>query len=289
VDPSAAGRSPKRERSVRRFLRRWLLFLGGGYLLVCLVMWLIENRLVYFPTRAEELWNPPPVAAIQDVNYTSPGGTEIHAWWLPATPDAPVLVLFPGNAGNLSGRGETIVRMRERLGTSVLIFDYPGYGKSSGKPNEAACYDAAEGALQWLRDEKEIASERVILYGESLGGGVATEMATRHPCRALVLVKTFTSLPAAAKRHYPWLPCHWLMSNRFDNLSKLADVRCPVFVVGATADRVIPYEQAEALNKAANEPKHLFRDAGSDHNDPLPDEVWDELRAFLARTDNHPN
>ena len=136
---------------------------------------------------------------------------------------------------------------------------------------------------------KEWRSERVILYGESLGGGVATEMATRHTCRALVLVKSFTSLPAAAKCHYPWLPCHWLMSNRFNNLAKLPEVHCPVFVLGATADRVVPYEHAEALYKAANEPKHLFRDVGSDHNDPLPDSVWDELRAFLARTETDPD
>jgi len=244
-------------------------------------MWLIENRLVFFPTRAAELWNARPVEAIQDVQFTSPGGTQIHAWWLPSTPDAPVLLLFPGNAGNLSGRGETIVRMRERLGTAVLIFDYPGYGKSEGRPNESACYDAAEGALAWLRNDKSIGPERVILYGESLGGGVATEMARRHPCRALVLVKTFTSLPAAAKCHYPWLPCHWLMSNRFDNVTKLPEIRCPVFVVGATEDSVVPFAQAQALYKAANEPKHFFHDAGSEHNDPLPDEIWDELRAFL--------
>jgi uncharacterized protein len=281
VGQSAVGPPPRRKRSFKRFVRRWALFLGGGYLLVCLVMWLIENRLVFYPTRAAELWNERPVETIQDVNFSTPEGTQIHAWWLPSSSDAPVLVLFPGNAGNLSGRGETIVRMRERLGTSVLIFDYPGYGKSEGKPNEPACYDAGEGALAWLRQEKGIGSEHVILYGESLGGGVATEMAFRHPCRALVLVKSFTSLPAAAKCHYRWLPCHWLMSNRFDSIAKLPDIRCPVFVVGATADSVVPFEHAEALYRKANEPKRLFTDEGSDHNDPLPDSVWDELRAFL--------
>jgi fermentation-respiration switch protein FrsA (DUF1100 family) len=113
---------------------------------------------------------------------------------------------------------------------------------------------------------------------------VATEMARRHPCRALVLVKTFASLPAAAKRHYPWLPCHWLMSNRFDNLSKLPDVHAPVFVASATEDQVVPYEHGELLFRAANEPKQFFRDEGGDHNATLPDEFWDELKAFLNRT-----
>ena len=171
-----------------------------------------------------------------------------------------MLLLFPGNAGNLSGRGASIVKIAELLGTSVLIFDYPGYGKSEGKPNEAGCYDAAEAAIRWLKNEKQIPTERVIFYGESLGGGVATEMASRHPCRALILVKTFTSLPATAKRHYPWLPVHWLMSNRFDNVAKLPAIHCPVFIASATADQVVPFEQGEVLFQTANEPKHFFRD-----------------------------
>jgi uncharacterized protein len=282
VAASAAG--PPSRRSARAFLRRWLRYLVVGYLVVCLVMWLLENRLVFYPTAASVAWNEPPDASIQDVYVTSSGGSKIHAWYLPAQPADAVLVLFPGNAGNLSGRGESLVKIRERLGTSVLIFDYPGYGKSEGKPNEERCYDAAEAALGWLRDEKAVPTERMILYGESLGGGVATEMARRHPCRALVLVKTFTLLPAVAKRHYPWLPCHWLMSNRFDNLSKLPEVHAPVFVASATADRVVPYEHGELLFRAANEPKHFFRAEGSDHNDPLSDEFWDALKGFLNKT-----
>jgi uncharacterized protein len=283
VASSVAGRPPKRGYRVRRFFRRWAIILGGGYLVICLVMWLIENRLVFFPTPASEAWNEPPVAEIEDVAFTSPAGTKIHGWWLPAESNAPVVLFFPGNAGNLSGRGQTIVRLRDRLGTSVLIIDYPGYGKSEGSPSEPACYDAAEAAVRWLRDVKQIPPERVIFYGESIGGGVGIEMATRYPCRALVLLKAFTSLPAAAKRHYPWLPVNWLMRNRFDNLSKLPGIHCPVFVLGADADRVVPFEHAETLFRIANEPKQLFRDEGSDHNDPLPDSLWPELRAFLDK------
>jgi pimeloyl-ACP methyl ester carboxylesterase len=248
-------------------------------------MWLLENRLVFYPVPATQAWKDSPDAAIRDVYFTSTEGTRIHAWWLPRRPNAPVLLLFPGNAGNLSGRGESLGRIAERLDTSVMIFDYPGYGKSDGSPNEPNCYHAAEGALRWLRDDPQVPASRVVFYGESLGGGVATELARRHPCRALILVKTFTSLPAAAKRHYPWLPCHWLMSNRFDNISKLPDIHCPVFVASATDDRVVPYAHAELLFAAANDPKHFFRDEGSDHNDPLPDAFWNELRGFLVKID----
>ena len=142
---------PPRKRSFRFFVRRWTVFLVGGYLVVCLVMWLIENRLVFYPTPASVAWNDPPDATILELSVMSPAGARIHAWFLPGDPKADVVILFPGNAGNLSGRGLSLVKIQERLGTPVLIFDYPGYGKSEGKPNEARCYDAAEGAIAWLR------------------------------------------------------------------------------------------------------------------------------------------
>jgi pimeloyl-ACP methyl ester carboxylesterase len=283
VGSSAAAGPPGCRSRLKRFARRWIIRLVVGYLLVCFVMWLLENWLVFYPVPATQAWNNPPDPAIQDVFLTSPEGTRIHAWWLPRRPDAPVLLLFPGNAGNLSGRGESMVRIADRLDSSVLIFDYPGYGKSEGSPNEPNCYDAAEGAVRWLRDVQQVSPERVAFYGESLGGGVATELARRYPCRALILVKTFTSLPAVAKRHYPWLPCHWLMSNRFDTISKLPENHCPVFIASATNDQVVPYAHGESLFRAANEPKLFFRDEGSDHNDPLPDAFWEELRGFLGK------
>jgi uncharacterized protein len=282
VGSSSVAVPRTRWQRVRRFLVRRFIVIGVAYLVICLVMWSLENRLVFYPIKATELWNNPPDPAIEEVFLTSPEGRQIHAWWLPHGPDAPVLLLCPGNAGNLSGRGQTMLKMAERLNTSVLIFDYPGYGKSAGTPNEPRCYDAGEAAIRWLRDEKGTPPERVTLYGESLGGGVATELATRYPCRALVLVKTFTLLPAVAKSHYRWLPTHWLMSNRFDTQSKLPNVHCPVFIASATSDRIVPFAHGELNFLSANPPKRFFRDEGSDHNDPLPDAFWDELLDFLT-------
>jgi pimeloyl-ACP methyl ester carboxylesterase len=277
----AVGKLPE-PRGWRRFIRRWLFRFVGGYLLVVFIMWLLENRLVFLPTKAADGWNPPPDAAIQDVFFTSPAGRKIHAWHLPAGPDRPVLLVFPGNGGNLSGRSSILLDAKRRLGVAAMVFDYPGYGKSEGSPNEENCYDAAEGAVRWLRDEQGVSPERVIFFGESLGGGVAAELARRHPCRALVLKRSFTSLPATAKRHYPWLPVGWLMSNRFDTIAKLPEIHSPVFITSATADTVVPYEHGEILLRAANEPKRFFRDDGAEHNDSLPDAFWTELRTFLA-------
>src|SRR5262249_10302163 len=138
----AAGRLP--ERRGRRFVRRWLVRFVGGYLVVVFIMWLLENKLVFLPTKAADGWNPPPEAAIKYVYPTSPAGRKIHAWHLPGEPDSPVLLVFPGNGGNLSGRSSTLLDARQWLGVPAMVFDYPGYGKSEGSPNEENCYDAAE-------------------------------------------------------------------------------------------------------------------------------------------------
>ena len=148
---------PRLSARPKRFVRRWAILLGGGYLVVCLVMWLLENRLVFYPVAGGpgvERRRRTPRSRTSTI--TSPDGHgRSTRWWLPAEPDAPVLLLFPGNAGNLSGRGPDAGPDRATgSDTSVLIFDYPGYGKSEGKPNEPNCYDAAEGAIRWLRDEK---------------------------------------------------------------------------------------------------------------------------------------
>lgn len=267
----------------KRFVRRWTLFCGSGYLLLVVLMWFLENRLVYFPTTAEQEWYDAPSRDMIDVAFPSADGTALHGWWLPAPGATRTLVIFHGNGGNLSGRGERMVRMRAQLGVNVFIFDYPGYGKSAGTPNEPNCYAAAEGALMWLHTQQQIPTEQLILYGESLGGGVATEMAVRHPtCAALVLVKTFTLLPAAAKYAYPLLPTYWLMSNRYDNLAKIGQVRCPILIANAVHDEVIPFALGEQLFAAAPAPKQFVRIDAGGHNDSLPETFWPTLRSFLA-------
>ena len=124
-------------------------------------------------------------------------------------------------------------------------------------------------------------ANRIVLLGESLGGGTAVELATGHDHRALVLVFTFTSLPAVAKVHYPWLPTHTLMRTRFDNLSKIGRCRRPVFVAHGTADEVVPFAHGEALFAAANEPKEFLRLDGFTHNLLLGEPFYAGLKRFL--------
>ena len=182
---------------------------------------LLENRLVYLPAGPDQWLPPPPNRLIQDVELISATGDKIHAWWYGRPTSTGAVLYFHGNAGNLSWRGTSIVLVGEQLGESALIIDYPGYGKSSGRPSEAGCYAAADAAYDWLTRTQGIPPQSILVYGESLGGGIAVDLASRRLHRALILVKTFTSAPDVGQSHLPYLPIRWLMSNRFDSLSKI--------------------------------------------------------------------
>lgn len=261
---------------------RSLLYVLVGYAGLVLMLVALENKLVYHPTTD---WAPPPNADIGDVELVCADGTPIHGWWCPAKDADLVLLYCHGNAGNLSWRGNSIVKLRELLGVSVLIIDYPGYGKSEGSPSEQGCYQSADAAYEWLADKKNFAPKKIVLYGGSLGGGVVVDLASRKDHLALVLVKTYTSLPDAACSLYWWLPVpiRSLMTNRFDSMSKIASCRRPVFVAHGTGDEFIPYAQGERLYQAANEPKRFFSIPGARHNDPLPEGFFTSLKEFLAK------
>jgi fermentation-respiration switch protein FrsA (DUF1100 family) len=245
----------------------------------------LENRMVYHPVSAETEWLEPPTAGVQDLELRTPDGTLIHAWWCPPedwTPSHGAMLYCHGNAGNLSHRGQGILRWQKEMETAVLIFDYPGYGKSVGKPTEAGCYAAAEAAYNWLVEKQQVPPERILLYGGSLGGAVAVELAQRRPHRAMALVSTFASIPDMARHLFPWLPLGRLIRNRFDSMSKIGRCRRPLFMAHGTADRVIPLSQGERLFAAANEPKRFFRLEGYDHNHTPPEEFYRQFREFLA-------
>jgi fermentation-respiration switch protein FrsA (DUF1100 family) len=245
---------------------------------------LLENYLVYHPVKAGSEWLPPLNAHVQDVDLLSSDGTKLHAWWFPHDDDEGTVLYCHGNAGNLSHRREMFMAWHQQMKMSVLIFDYPGYGKSDGNPSEAGCYEAGEAAYQWLTKSAGVAPESILLYGGSLGGGVAVDLASRHPCRALVLVAAFTSVPDLAQKLYPWLPARWLVRHRFDNLEKIARSAYPVFIAHGDRDSLIPISQSERLYAAANEPKRFFVLEGHEHHEGPDPAFFAALRQFLEST-----
>jgi pimeloyl-ACP methyl ester carboxylesterase len=239
----------------------------------------LEDSLLFHPVATSPADWHAPLPPLQDLELRTADGNKIHARWCPH-PNARGAVLYcPGNAGNLEGRTSAIRELCQALGESVLIFDYPGYGRSDGKPSEASCCAAADAACRWLVESKHIAADRIILYGESLGGGVAVEQASRGPHRALVLVRTFASIPAVAQAHFSTIAV--LATNRFDNIARLGQCKQPAFIAQADKDRIIPFEHGERLRAACAGPTEFHRLRDLDHNDPLPESFYASLRQFL--------
>jgi fermentation-respiration switch protein FrsA (DUF1100 family) len=192
----------------------------------------------------------------------------LHAWYYPgkAKTNGLAFLLCHGNGGNISHRLDQYDALL-RLGVSVLAFDYRGYGRSDGSAGEEGAYRDAEAAYDWLR-ARGFPTEKIIAHGESLGGGVAAELALRRSVGGLVLQSTFTSVPDLGSEIFPWLPVRTLGRIKLATLDKLPEIRVPVLVLHSRADTVIPFHHGERNFAAANEPK-LFHELNGDHNDGL--------------------
>ena len=283
-----ALRAPFWERSLKHRFGRMLLCLAYGYVGILVVLLWLENWLLFQASNSSDSWSPPPAGvSIADMWLTSADGTSIHAWWLQGQhwrPEQGAMLFCHGNGGNLSHRGDTAKFWVENLHVAVLLVDYPGYGKSGGKASEAGCYAAADAAYDWLTGEQMIPAERILLYGGSLGGAVAVDLASRRPHRALLLVSTFTTFPDMAQNAYPFLPARWLVRNKFDSLAKIGRVHRPVFVTHSDADGLIPYTMGQRLFEAANEPKEFLTMRGLTHDDcGNPQMIATSFTEFLAK------
>lgn len=268
-----------------------MIYVALVYVAILVFLLLLEDFFLYGPREAE-LDKPPAGVVVEDLDLADRRGERIHAWWSKATdwkPEQGAVLICHGNGGNLSHRVRQMAHWINEVGVAALIFDYPGYGKSSGVPSEDGCYAAGEAAYHWLLVGAKVPGERIILYGGSLGGGIATDLASQQSHRALALVSAFTSFPDMAQTQYPWLPGRWLVRNRYDNLAKITHCHGPVFIAHSPQDGLIPYGQAEHLYTAAPGPKRLFKMPGAPHNDSPLDSFYTALRAFLAECERTTN
>jgi hypothetical protein len=239
------------------------------------------NALLFFPGR-RILATPAQVGlAFEDVWVGTADGVRLHGWWVPAREGSAIadVLLLHGNAGNV---GDLVLHavLLSAARLDVLLVDYRGYGRSGGRPSEAGTYLDARAARDALLDRRGVDPQRVVYVGESLGGGVAAELATEHPPAALVLMSTFTSVRDMARRHYPVIPGA-VVPDAYPSLRRLPGVRAPVLVVHGDRDELVPLMHAEALFAAAPEPKRLHVIAGVGHND-LVSRAGDEWAAAIA-------
>jgi fermentation-respiration switch protein FrsA (DUF1100 family) len=241
-----------------------------------------EESKVFLPSRFPEGDWRLDGCSFEDAWFDSSDGVRLNGWFAQSPRPRAVVLYCHGNAGNVTDRRSVLQLFRDRLNSSILVFDYRGYGRSTGTPSELGVLADARSARHWLANRAGVPEREITLVGNSLGGGVAVDLAARDGARGLILENTFTSLPDVAAAHFKAFPVRWMMRTRLDSLSKIPDYRGPLLQTHGDADGVIPFRLGQRLFEAGNEPKQFVAIPGGDHNDPPTSDYLQALDLFLA-------
>jgi uncharacterized protein len=233
------------------------------------VIRLLLNSLLYFPSRA--IVETPDRAGLdyRDLSFDSDDGERLHGWCMGARRKSlGHLLLCPGNAGNVSDRVQHAALLTA-AGFDMLLFDYRGYGRSSGRPSEQGTYRDARAALRCLLEQPGVDPARVFYLGESLGGAVAVELSLERPPAGLVLLSAFTGVRELGRLHYPFVPAA-LVPDAYPTLRRVRELHAPLLVLHGDRDEIVPLAQGRALFEAAPGPKRMYVFPGLGHNDLVP-------------------
>lgn len=238
-----------------------------AYGAVLVLLFAFQSHLVYYPSVGRELTATPAARglAYESVKIETEDGERLAAWWVPATGARGAVLLFHGNAGNISHRID-YPAMFNRLGYSTLLVDYRGYGESTGSPSEEGTYRDALASWRYLTGTRGVRPEDIVIVGESLGGAVASWLAARHAPRALILASSFTSVNDLGAEIYWFVPVRLISRFGYDTLANLGKIRAPVLIAHSRDDDVVPFAHGQKLFAAANEPKEFLEMRGG-HND----------------------
>ena len=240
---------------------------AAAYAGLCLLVVARQSKYVYYPDRDLAATPADDKMEYEDVRLQTSDGETIAGWYVPVATNreqAPVLLDCHGNAGDIGDRVWS-VRTFHDLGLNVLIFDYRGYGQSTGKPTEQGTYLDAMAAWDYLTGEKGFPTNRVIVFGRSLGGSVASWLAEQVSPSALVIESAFTSAPDMAGKVFPYLPGRLLCRFKYDALSHVKKIHCPILIAHSRDDEMVPIQNGRRLFAAANEPK-VFVEMRGEHN-----------------------
>ena len=254
-----------------------------AYLVVVLIMMLLEPWVVY-PRPAVELgdWNPTGLNH-EEVWFESADGTRLHGWFIRHANPKHAIVYCHGNGEHIAFNADLAANLRDSLQASVFMFDYRGYGRSEGSPNEDGCIADGCAAQHWLATTMNIKPNEVVLVGRSLGSAVALAAAAKNGAQAVVLENGFTSMPDIAAPLYPFLPVRFAMENRYDCLEWIARYRGPIFQTHGEGDELMPLAMSRRLFDASpSDAKRWASFPGLGHNSRWPATYYDELARFLA-------
>ena len=245
-----------------------LVFLALVAYVVLLVS--CENRLIYHPYQYPDgLWEASQVPfKFEDVWFEAEDGVKLHGWYVPTENARATWLFFHGNAGNLTHRIANVALLQS-LNLNIFIFDYRGYGRSAGTPDEKGLLLDSEAAYQVLMDRYQTDPDTLFLFGRSLGGFFAADTATRHKVAGVILESTFTSAQDMAKKMMPLLPIGFVIRSKLDAINKVPQLKMPKLFFHGTKDEIVPYQLGQKLYKASAEPKEFYAIEGARHNDTV--------------------
>jgi len=245
-----------------------IIFAGGLYGALCLYLFLMQSRMIYYPHMPSRQLTASPAdmgLEYESVSIITKDKITLHGWFVPASEEKGVLLFFHGNAGNISHRLDSL-KIFHDLGLSTLIIDYRGYGRSQGTISEQGSYFDAEAAWNYLTEIKNIPAQKIVVLGRSLGGAIAAFISARQTPGVLILESAFTSVPDVAAKLYPFFPVRLLSRFQYNTKKSLQSVNCPVLIIHSPGDDIIPFENGLQLYESARVPKQILEIQGG-HND----------------------
>lgn len=254
------------------------------------ILYFMQPTFLYCPVR-EVLYTPDELGMdFEDVVFKTDDGLRLNGWYIPAENSQLTVLFCHGNGGNIMHRLDSI-NIFYNLGLSCFVFDYRGYGSSEGKPGEEGTYLDVEAAYEWLSEEKKISPNDIIIFGRSLGGSIATQLASKVQARALIIESTFTSYVDIGRKFYPYMPVRLFARFSYKTIDYIKDVHCPVMIIHSRSDDVVPFEFGLELYELANEPKEFVEIFGS-HNDgflvssEIYKKAWTKWLRFLKESES---
>jgi uncharacterized protein len=244
-------------------------------------LFLFQRRLLYRPDRRRPALPDPAIPGVREVELMTEDGLALFSWYLPPRPHRPVIAYFHGNGGHIGYRAERLRRFA-REGYGALLAEYRGYAGNPSTPREAGLYADGAAALDFLMREG-IGASNIVLWGESLGSGIAVYLAAKREVGGVILEAPFTSVAAAAQRHYPFVPAALLVRDRFDSLSRIGRVSAPLLVLHGERDMIVPIRHGRTLLAAATAPKEGWFSSEAGHENLAWFGALDAAIAFITR------
>lgn len=265
----------------RKYSAIVLATLFGAYLILAAGIYSFQRDMLYDPDTTRPDVKSVGLQHLQEVELATSDGLRLLAWYLPPPAGRPVVVYFHGNAGNLADRSRRLRRIAEG-GLGVLIPEYRGYGGNAGEPTESGLLADARAAMDFVR-QKGFGADRIVLYGESLGTGLATRIASEQSVAALILQSPYTSITAIAERRFSYLPVDFMLKDRFDSLSRMPWVRAPLLILLGDRDMIVPPELSRTLFAAAQGIKELWVAPQGGHADLMQFDAGGAVIDFINR------